>query len=74
MGEYLRITPKSFSDYLYIYSKTNIVQQRMYLGLKRKREWNQFKFLSKNKPLKIDEFMYIKSNGIFTRNTWMSII
>ncbi len=31
MGEYLRITPESFSDYLYKYSKTDIVQQRMYL-------------------------------------------
>jgi hypothetical protein len=74
MGEYLRITPESFSDYLYMYSKTDIVQQRMYLGLKGKWEWNQFKFLSKNKPVKIDEFMYIRWNGIFTRNTWMSII
>ena len=53
MGEYLRITPESFSNYLYIYSKTNIVQQRMYLGLKGKWEWNQSKFLSKNKPVEI---------------------
>ena len=30
--------------------------------------------MSKNKPVEIDEFMYIKSNGIFTRNTWLSII
>jgi hypothetical protein len=36
MGEYLRITPESFSDYLYKYSETDIVQQRMYLGLKGK--------------------------------------
>ena len=36
MGEYLRITLESFSNYLYKYSKTDIVQQRMYLGLKGK--------------------------------------
>jgi hypothetical protein len=32
MGEYLRITLESFSNYLYKYSKTDIVQQRMLLA------------------------------------------
>ncbi len=47
MGEYLRITPESFSNNLYIHSKTTIVQQRMYLGLglRGKWEWNHSKFL-----------------------------
>jgi hypothetical protein len=30
--------------------------------------------MSKNKPVEINEFVFIKLNRIFMRNTWMSII
>ncbi len=30
--------------------------------------------MSQNKPAKIDVFIYVQSNGIITRNTWISII
>jgi hypothetical protein len=69
MGEYLRITPESFSDYLYIYSETDIVAAHVPGAQGEMRMESIQIFMSKNKPVEIDEFMYIKSNGMFTRNT-----
>ncbi len=44
---------------MYIYGKSILLQQHMYLGLKGKQKWTQQKFLPKNKPDELDEFIYL---------------
>ena len=70
MGEYLRITPESFSNYLYKYSEKHPSTAAHVPGAQGEMRIQLTKnSMSQIKPAEIDEFIYVQPNGIITRNT-----